>query len=98
MTDWCVPCDSIAVRGRAWISKHGIDVMALPVRQPAEASDSYAACAVCSNMAILECHHLAPRAQFGAACDRWPTVMVCRTCHEEWHRRMGQPIGDSRDR
>ncbi len=43
-------------------------------------------CYVCGACAPLERHHLAPRHLFGDACERWPTVDVCRGCHEDWHR------------
>lgn len=23
-----------------------------------------------------------------AECDKWPTVMVCRPCHQHWHKLM----------
>lgn len=50
------------------------------------------ACYVCGACAPLERHHLAPRHLFGDACERWPTVDVCRPCHEEWHRRVDGSI------
>jgi hypothetical protein len=45
-------------------------------------------CAVCKVVAPFERHHLAPRAVFGDAADRWPVVDVCHDCHREWHRLM----------
>lgn len=72
--------------------------MDLPVKEPRASFDRGAElCAICNEMALLECHHLAPRAQFGPAAERWPTIMVCRPCHAEWHRRMGQPIDKARN-
>lgn len=96
VTEWCLHCDSSAVRNRAWVPTRGLtSINDLPIKQPRQGyyRDEHL-CTVCGEMGLLECHHLAPWAQFGAAADRWPTVMVCRPCHEEWHRRMGQPIGN----
>ena len=47
-----------------------------------------APCSVCGSVEPLEQHHLAPAAVFGEECDRWPTVMVCRSCHQRWHSLM----------
>ncbi len=96
VTEWCLDCDAIAVRGRAWISTRGVpNLMSLPIKEhDSVREEGRRLCVACGAMAMLECHHLAPRAQFGDACNLWPTVMVCRSCHEEWHRRMGQPIGN----
>jgi len=46
-------------------------------------------CPVCGELALLEEHHVAPRVAFGDEADRWPTVWVCRRCHERWHERTG---------
>ena len=35
----------------------------------------------------------APRRNFGDEADEWPTAWLCRSCHERWHAKMGQPIG-----
>ena len=45
-------------------------------------------CYVCGVSARLDGHHLAPKAVFGDAADRWPVVDVCHDCHREWHRLM----------
>jgi hypothetical protein len=42
-------------------------------------------CYVCKEECKPETHHLAPREMFGDECERWPTVRVCRRCHECWH-------------
>lgn len=98
VTEWCLHCDSSAVRDRAWISTRGIDIMDLPIKRPRPSYDrTNEQCSVCGEFDMLEGHHLAPRAQFGAAAERWPVVMVCRACHCEWHRRMGQPIDRERE-
>jgi len=95
--EWCTHCDCSAVRDRAWISSSGLDIPSMPIRTSrSEPWRGIERCEVCGCAARLECHHLAPWAQFGHAADRWPTVNVCRHCHEEWHERMGQPIGRRR--
>lgn len=35
-----------------------------------------------------ERHHWAPVAVFGATADAWPTSLLCREHHQEWHRAM----------
>ncbi len=75
-----------------WVAKElftDAEIVALIWLTPQTESDR---CPVCGKAAILENHHLAPRAQFGTEADLWPTVSVCRVCHERWHQLMGQPI------
>lgn len=35
-----------------------------------------------------EYHHFAPRNTFGAECDQWPCLPLCREHHVDWHQRM----------
>lgn len=42
-------------------------------------------CARCGATDMVELHHFAPRALFGADCDQWPKAYLCRSCHERWH-------------
>src|SRR5690242_11431638 len=37
----------------------------------------------------LQKHHWAPRAVFEDA-DDWPLSLLCRPCHDLWHRKMGR--------
>ena len=71
-----------------WIARHLLgataeQLAALPVipRQHKE-------CPICKRTELLETHHLAPRAIFGAEAGAWPTVDVCGDCHMRWHRCM----------
>jgi hypothetical protein len=71
----------------------GIDpetIEEIPTKQPTKP------CHVCKTVAQVEVHHLAPYARFGADADKWPTVEVCRACHEDWHRKMGDPFSRGR--
>lgn len=43
-------------------------------------------CGVCGTVGPIERHHLAPQALFGDDAELWPTVNVCTTCHDLWHR------------
>jgi hypothetical protein len=42
-------------------------------------------CARCGTFQHLELHHWAPQHLFHDA-DMWPTSLLCRTCHQHWHR------------
>jgi hypothetical protein len=50
-------------------------------------------CPICNTAQRLEEHHLAPRAKFPDEFHLWPTVNVCRKCHDRWHERMGDRVG-----
>jgi protein-arginine kinase activator protein McsA len=41
-------------------------------------------CEVC-NKNEGEKHHWSPRHLFGDEAERWPTSMLCRSCHKRWH-------------
>jgi len=41
-------------------------------------------CAVCGAQGA-EKHHWALRFLFGNEADKWPTAMLCVTCHLRWH-------------
>lgn len=89
---WCLNCGIPARPGH--FAAHSRFTDAEVARMPwIDGPELKAACQVCHRVAVLECHHLAPRAQFGAESDLWPTVHVCRPCHARWHALMGQPIG-----
>lgn len=81
-----ITSDGVWIKGReVWPHKVvGQLIDALPERENPRAS----ACEVCGSVEPLEQHHLAPAAVFGDDCDKWPTVMVCRSCHRTWHSLM----------
>lgn len=87
---WCLDCGKPAKPGN-FAPKPAFLPNEIEAMPWTEASNK-AKCPVCRTHAHLECHHLAPREFFGNECDLWPTVEVCRTCHERWHLKMGQPI------
>lgn len=45
-------------------------------------------CQRCKTYTHLEKHHWAPYKLFGDDADSWPTAMLCRRCHEEWHQKV----------
>lgn len=49
--------------------------------------DNQAPCPICECVAVLERHHLAPRALFGDECERWPKIDICHACHKRWHQK-----------
>lgn len=84
--DWCVDCGQWA---SSWLSndalaERGLSRDALPYA-PGYVPDT--TCQWCGAVAELEAHHIAPRVLFGdVVAERCGTVMVCRPCHEHWHR------------
>lgn len=62
----------------------GIDAASLPVRPHAW----FRMCEKCRKWASCEVHHVAPRAFFGEECEDWPTLYLCRPCHDEWHTQL----------
>lgn len=49
-------------------------------------------CEVCGK-GEAERHHWAPRHLFGDKADRWPTSMLCRSCHQRWHNIVTPNMG-----
>ena len=80
---WCVVCSHVAFGGASWFKLTEEQKLTAPRLAP-----NRSPCEVCYRSAVLECHHLAPRAQFGDEADRWPTVMICHDCHRRWEDRM----------
>jgi len=92
---WCKSCCCYAVKNRPFVSIAGMGIdpetiEEIPTKQPTKP------CHVCKTVAQVEVHHLAPYGRFGADADKWPTVEVCRACHELWHQKMGDPIARGR--
>lgn len=81
---WCTRCNHVAFGGASWARLTDEQRATLP---RLEANKEV--CEVCKRVAVLERHHLAPRAQFGEKADDWPLVAVCHECHREWEQRMG---------
>jgi hypothetical protein len=92
VTAWCCACQRPAMPNRIWWPKAGWTPEQIACMPWVEGS-AKATCPVCKRVAALEQHHLSPREIFGDECDAWPTVDVCRRCHERWHDLMGHPIG-----
>lgn len=68
------------------LRRHNIDPATLEVvrddREPDEP------CEVCGSDDGVQLHHWAPQSleQRFRSPQAWPTAMLCRTCHAEWHR------------
>lgn len=45
-------------------------------------------CERCGTVDYLDNHHWAPRHLFGDDCNNWPTGLLCRNCHTEWHAKV----------
>lgn len=88
---WCDQCARWVTKELLWHpglwlpSDHeklaGLDLEAAPIRPTAW----FRHCERCDKWAVCEVHHMAPRKFFGEACESWPTVYLCRPCHEQWH-------------
>lgn len=91
---WCDSCDCNAVGGLGcplgtptMVSPSAFspeELEAMPIRT----SKMRGTCPICRESDILEEHHLAPRAVFNEEANMWPTILVCRSCHERWHAKM----------
>ena len=89
---WCDACKRWVTKEKAWHGGlwlpaghphlEGKRVTDLPIKPHAE----YRVCEKCHTFQLCEVHHIAPRAFFGDDADAWPTVCLCRRCHETWHR------------
>ena len=88
---WCLECNhwTLAKNGGNWIAKelllgNGIDPSALRVTERTEQPR----CVRCGARGA-EIHHWAPQAIFGTdEANRWPKDFLCKSCHDEWHRRV----------
>lgn len=81
---WCTACERAAYGGNSFVRL--TDEQRLTLERIGANKE---ACWVCQKIAVLETHHLAPRAQFGDEADNWPIVRVCHECHRRWEDRMG---------
>ena len=88
---YCSRCDRPAHGGRSYRPIASVAPDALR-RMPEIAAPTEGFCSVCQAARPLEVHHLAPRNVFRDEADLWPTVEVCRECHERWHRLMDGAI------
>lgn len=50
-------------------------------------------CEVCGDQGTTEEHHWAPRHLFGDESYKWPTSLLCRACHQHWHRIVTPQMG-----
>lgn len=88
---WCLECHwwVESKLGGIWIPKetlvaNGVDLSLVRVVEVLEAPR----CARCGARGAEE-HHWAPRAIFGKeSADDWPKDFLCKSCHDEWHRRV----------
>jgi hypothetical protein len=62
------------------------DVAELPIAWDNIDEQRKEPCATCHRLAVVEYHHWAPSHLFGEEADYWPGSMLCRRCHERWHR------------
>src|SRR2546422_2883051 len=50
------------------------------------------ACTYCGGKNGVQEHHLSPRVLFLDDADEWPRLMLCKRCHNRWHRIVGRAI------
>lgn len=80
----CRSCNANLEGGRFHPAEN-IDVTVLPVGTDLRLDNP--PCQVCGAFGT-ETHHWAPTAIFGSEAAVWPTAILCRDCHQEWHRRI----------
>lgn len=66
-----------------YLLEHSVDIETLEILSDQRVKTP--PCAVCGTRGS-ETHHWAPRHLFGAEADLWPTVRLCRRCHQRWYR------------
>ena len=87
----CFDCDGRSTWfSAAELERMGVRRDELDVCQDYRTDADYPAapCDVCGSELGVEEHHWAPRSLGGwfRSHDSWPTAMLCRACHQEWHR------------
>jgi len=92
---YCLECERIVNNGQMYLphenvnnflSKWSRTVEDLEII--ADYSQDMPACEICGAIGV-ESHHFAPRAMkndFAPHWTKWPTINVCRDCHQLWHR------------
>jgi len=88
---YCTACEVLlAHNGRTFQPQSNValdDVETLPPLSERE-------CERCGQMRPCAEHHYGPKTTFGKEdAENWAKGYLCRPCHEEWHAKMGQPIG-----
>jgi len=82
----CQQCNGNPQPNVAFYKKSLFDLEKLPILEDYR---TYAEpCAVCKQQVGTEYHHVAPRYLFGAECENWPGVWLCREHHKEWHDKV----------
>lgn len=87
---YCGRCGRFAFGGASYVPLDHLGPGVLETL-PVVERDGQTLCEVCQRAGPVEQHHLAPRAIFGSESERWPSVWVCRGCHERWHAFMRTP-------
>ena len=80
----CRGCHANLEGGRFHLAEN-INVTVLPVGTSLRLDNP--PCQVCGAFGT-EMHHWAPAAIIGSEAAVWPTAILCRDCHQEWHRRI----------
>jgi ssDNA-binding Zn-finger/Zn-ribbon topoisomerase 1 len=81
----CLHCDArTQLFEKKAVAESLFDAEAKPIQMPQRQK---APCERCQKLRLLEKHHWAPYKLFDDA-DKWPTSMLCRPCHEEWHSKV----------
>ncbi len=82
---YCVQCRSKVTDWipHEWLRRRGVEPSDVPLLYDYSGTGE---CARCGSTDGTEVHHFAPKHLFDDY-DQWPTADLCRSCHDEWHRK-----------
>lgn len=81
-------CAGCRKRSTAFCKKKLAEKSDLLIKGAIKMRQKTGACERCGTVTYLEKHHWAPFSIFGDDAINWPTSMLCRSCHEEWHQKV----------
>ena len=88
---YCGECDKVFTKyikkniAKEYENKHGqLKYVETNTAKYLKSKGSLINCEVCGK-AEAERHHWAPSYLFGNESEKWPTSLLCRSCHQRWH-------------
>lgn len=89
---YCGNCDKVFTQyikkniAKEYESKHGqLKYVKTSTAKYLESKGKVMQCEVCGK-GEAERHHWAPSCLFGDEAEKWPTSLLCRSCHQRWHK------------
>jgi hypothetical protein len=104
----CRTCGKVETRyaskkaAEKWAQEHGaLEYVKTATMEKIEAGkidvsefDHMKPCEVCGRRGTSENHHWAPWYLFDAEAEKWPQSLLCRDCHQRWHRIVTPNMGN----